>query len=185
MMVAKAPRETDRTVQPAAATRGLARRKLMVVRLARQAYGIPLEAVQEVVPLPLLTRPPGMPPILAGVFSLAGSPVAVLKLERLFAGSDHSARLYTPLVVLRSSNLPLALMVDEAVGIESVAEGDMLPLPETSSFNECAEGVAVISGVHVIVVSPERILTRTEQQRIAAWAALEQSRLAMMEGGGP
>jgi purine-binding chemotaxis protein CheW len=139
-------------------------------------------AVQEVVPLPVLLQPPGLPPILAGVFNLGGRSVAVIKLSKLFADAESPARRYWPLVVLRGGEPRLALLVDQAVGIASIVANDILPLGDNASFNQCADGIAAINDRRTIIISPDCLLTKVEQQRLADSAALEQARLAIMEG---
>ena len=159
-----------------------ARQQHLLVRVADQTYALPLAAVQEVVPLPVLLQPPGLPPVLAGVFNLGGRSVAVIKLSKLFADADAPARRYTPLVVLRGGQPRLALLVDQALGIALIGTKDILPLGDTASFNQCADGIAVVNDRRTILVSPDRLLTKAEQQRLAESAALEQARLAIMEG---
>ncbi|MEX2119100.1 MAG: chemotaxis protein CheW [Pirellulales bacterium] len=157
-------------------------RQLVVFRLAGQAYGIPLSAVKEIVSMPLLSRPPGLPSVLAGFFNLAGLAVAVLRLDQLFSAPNQAIRLYTPILVLQNVGLPLAVMVEDAC-ILGIAESCILPVPENCSFNECAVGVAMVEDSHIIILSPDRLLLRTEQQRLADLAALQQARLAELEGG--
>jgi len=61
---------------------------LLVFHLSGQAYGLPLAEVAEVVPMALLSRAPGLPPLLAGFLNLAGTAVPVLRTDRLFGLPD-------------------------------------------------------------------------------------------------
>ena len=162
---------------------GLAKRRLLTFRLADQTYGISLAAVKEIVPLPLLSRPPGMPSVLAGFFELEGAAIAVLRLDVLFGVANHATHLYTPLLVLQNLGLPLAVMVEEVSGIVSSQMSSIVPVPENTSFNECTEGVLATTDRHIVVLSAERLLLKAEQQRLADFAALEQRRLADVAGG--
>lgn len=162
-----------------------ASRRLVVFRLAGQAYGIPLSAVKEIVSMPLLSQPPGLPPILAGFFNLTGTTVAAVRLSRLFATEDQPMGLYTPLLVLQHFGFPWAVIVEKVVGIVPIPESAILPVPENSSLNACAEGMAATDDCHIIILSPERLLLKTEQQRLAELTALEQKRLAELDGGNP
>jgi len=159
--------------------------RILVFRLAGQVYGIPLAAVKEIVPMPLLSRPPGLPSVLAGFFNLGGTAIAVLRLDHLFAVPNQTPFLYTPLLVLQNFGFPLALMVEEVISIDAIRESSILSAPENSSFNACTEGVAATNEGHVIILSPKRILLETEQQSLAALAAVEQTRLAELGGGKP
>jgi len=158
-------------------------RRIVTFRLAGQVYGLPLEAVQETVFLPLLSQPPGLPAVVAGFFSLGGSAVAVLRLDHLFGIAIQSRHRHTPLLVLRHFVPRLALMVEEVIGIVALQSSAVMPVPENSSFNECSEGVAMAELGNIILLSPDRILLESEQQRIAALTALEEARLAELTGG--
>lgn len=160
-------------------------RHVLVFRVAGQAYGVPLSIVKEIVSMPLLSQPPGLPSVLAGFLNLAGSAVAVIRLDHLFAASKQTTRLYTPLLILHNVGLPLAVIVEDVVGIVVVADSAILPLPDNSSFNKCAVGVATVDAFHIIILSPGQLLLRAEQQRVADLAALEHTRLAELRGGTP
>lgn len=153
-------------------------RRMVVFRIAEQRYALPLEVVQEIVSVPLLSRPAGMPSILAGYFSLGSDVVAVLRVDRLLGSADRPQSLYTPLIVLRSSTARLALMVDEVVDANSIPEGTIVSFHETNSFNGCTEALAVVNGHHVAILSPDRLLLKAEKQRLVEFTAREKCRLA-------
>src|ERR1043166_2132624 len=75
-------------------------RRLLEIELGGQRYGIPLEHVQEIVPMAALV-PPDLPSVLAGMLNLGGTIYPVLRLDRLMHVADRAGGLYTPLIVLR------------------------------------------------------------------------------------
>ncbi len=160
-------------------------RRMVVFRIAEQRYAIPLEVVQEIVSIPLLSRPAGMPSILAGYFSLGTDVVAVLRVDRLLGSADRPQSLYTPLIVLRSSSGPLALMVDEVVDTKTIPEGTIVAFQEAASFNGCTEGMAVVEGHHVALLAPDRLLLKAEKQRLDEFTAREKSRLCELKEATP
>src|SRR5438128_2487698 len=89
---------------------GTDRRSLLLFHLPGHACALPLASVQEVVPMPLLSRPPGLPSVLAGFLDLGGAIVPVLRLDRLLGLSEVVPGLYTPLLVLRQPEDRLALL---------------------------------------------------------------------------
>lgn len=155
--------------------------RLMVFRLGRQAYAVPLTAVQEVLSMPGLSVPPGLPPMLAGFFRLDSEAVAVLHLAHLLQGEQQPIHLYTPLIVLQSPGPSLALIVDEIVNIIPFEQCDFVPVMDKSSINECTQGILRRGSEHVIVLFPDRLLLKAEQQRLTELTALEQTRLAELE----
>ena len=162
-----------------------ARRALVIFHLGGQAYGLPLEEVLEIVPLALLSRPPGLPAMMAGFLGLEGQAVPVLRLDRLFGLPELTPGLYTPLLILRSPGHPLALLVEKVSRITAVAADAVVPVPPGESFNDCAEGVVTLDSHVVLLLSPERLLLDKEQQCLAEFQDLEQARLRALEGDRP
>ena len=87
-----------------------------------------------------LSRPPVVPSLLAGFLNLAGIAVPVLRLDRLFGLPDLALGRYTPLVLLRQRECPLALLVERVSRIVAVPEEAILPVPANQAFNDCVEG---------------------------------------------
>jgi purine-binding chemotaxis protein CheW len=179
--------------QTPAATRPAARptlrlpgaRPYLLFHVAGQAYGLPLGQLREVVPMAELSRPPGLPSLLAGFLNLAGTAVPVLRLDRLFGLPEVVPGLYTPLLVLRGPELPLALLAEQVSRIASVPPEAALPLPAHQAVNDCADGVATLDGRVVVLLSAERLLLEKEQQCLAELQDREQARLRDLEGARP
>jgi purine-binding chemotaxis protein CheW len=137
------------------------------------------------VPLAELSRPPGLPQLLAGFLNRAGVAVAVLRLDRLFGLSEIIPGLHTPLLILRSADPPLALLVERVSRIARLPDDAVLPVPAGESFNDCAEGVATLNGQLVVLLSAERLLLEKESQCLAELQDAEQARLLQLEGPRP
>jgi purine-binding chemotaxis protein CheW len=170
--------ELERTVHDEAATRCHAARKLVIIQLAGQAYGIRVDTVCEILPMPRLSQPPGLPRVLAGFLNLGGQAIPVVKLARLFGLDELAPGLYTPLLLVRWADQPVAILVDAIQGIVSVDELSIVPLPDNLCFNNCAEGLATVGGTNVVLLSDRRLLHEQERQRYGELAAIEQARLA-------
>jgi purine-binding chemotaxis protein CheW len=156
-------------------------RKFVVFRVADQAYGIPLDAVQEILAMAKLTRPAGLPPVLSGFLNLGGVAVPVVGLARLFGLAAREAGLYTPLLIVRCAVQRLALLVDSVMGITPIDTSSAVPVGANVCFNDCAEGLVTAAETNVILLSYERLLREQELRRISELTAIEQSRLASFE----
>lgn len=163
------------------ATTGAGTSRVLAFHLADRLYGLPLAAVEQVIPMAALNAPPGMPSVLAGFLCLGGAAVAVVRLDRLFGLPAAEPGLHTPLIVLREGDPRLALRVDRMRGIVAVDESEMLPGCQTLSFNECVAGMFVVDKEPILLLSVERLLLEKEQQCLAEWHALEQVRLDALE----
>jgi chemotaxis signal transduction protein len=151
--------------------------KMVMLCIGEQRYAIPLAAVQEVLPLSMLSRPPRMPAILDGFMHLGGTVVAVVSLARLFNLPDAAPTLYTPLLLLRGSPAPIALKVVRVLGVVSVSENAKVRLEEHDGCNECVQGAAIIEDHVVVILSPQRILLSQERECLADLLASEQCRI--------
>lgn len=159
------------------------RRKLLVFDLAGQAYALPLEEIQEVLFMAMLSQPPGVPATVAGVLNLGGDAVPVLRLDRLFGLPEQAPGLYTPLLLLRHGDPRLALLVEAVRETLTVAGADILPIPADHSFNDCADGMITHGDRVILLLSAERLLLEKEHQHLAELQDREQSRLQEWEEG--
>lgn len=153
----------------------------MVFHLGGQAYALPLAEIQEVVPMAGLSRPPGLPSVLAGFLNLGGTAVPVIRLSRLFELPEPTLGPYTPLIILRNPDYQVALLVEKVSDILSVPEEAILPVQESHSFNDCADGMITTGGRVVLLLSPERVLLEKEHQCLAEFRDKEQARLSELE----
>ncbi|ACA14812.1 CheW protein [Methylobacterium sp. 4-46] len=152
----------------------------LVVDVAGTGCAVRREAVREVLPLPRLWRPPGVPAALAGFFSLGGAAVPVLDLAVLFGLAGASAgrpMLYRHLLLVGEA-APLALLVDRVDDLVSVEPEAVTPLPQGTALNGCVAGELRCGGrlLHELAVS--RILLAEERARLDAQTRLAQERLA-------
>ncbi len=159
----------------------MSQRKLLIFQLGEHVCGLPVAAVQEVLPLALLARPPGMAPLLEGFLNLRGTAVPVLRTHRLFALAAKTPGLYTPLVLLKNGGFPLALLVDTLLQVAAIPGDAFLPVRDKSCFNDCAEAEVAQEAQRVHVLSPERLLLEEERRRLAELQAMEQRRLEELE----
>lgn len=131
----------------------------------------------------LLGRPPGLPSLLEGFLNLRGTVVPILRLDRLFQLQLNNPGLYTPLVILRSADYPIGLLVDRVTGVLSVPGEAFLPVREKHCFNDCTEAELVLEqdGGPIHVLSSERLLLEQERCRLAELQSTAQQYLRDLE----
>lgn len=132
-------------------------------------------AVQEVVFLPALARPPGMPSILEGVMTLDGKAVPVLRAARLLGLTAAKDGVYTPVLVLKGGGTALA--VERMEDIFRPQAGDLVAAGEDQSFNGCVVAAARYKNKEIHVLDSGRLLLAGERQRIGEFKAMAQARL--------
>lgn len=141
----------------------------------------PLEAVQEVVPMALLSVPPGLPSGLAGFLDLRGTAVPIVRMDRLFDLPEQLPGLYTPFIILRGADTPTGVLVNAVRQILRLEEAAFLPLPEDQIFHACATAALELDGSLVYLLSPERMLVEHERRLLAEFQVVAQARLLHLE----
>ena len=162
-----------------------ARRDVLVFRVGGQRYAIPLRDIAEIVPMARLASSPSLPAVVDGFLNLAGRAVAVVRLARLLGAPEQPPGLYTPLLILRHAEPPLALLVERVERVVRLADGGVLPVGTDDSFNGAVTGVATLDAQPVFLLAPDLLLLAKEQQCLAEFQDREQSRLRALAGAHP
>ncbi|MCI0571351.1 MAG: chemotaxis protein CheW [Myxococcaceae bacterium] len=133
-------------------TSGAATSQQLVFSCGDVWYGVPSDAVQEVVHFGELTRVPGAPAHVLGVFSLRGEVFPVIDVSLLRGGRGERSR---RAVVLRLERGVLALTAGRLGGVSSVI-GDLLPAGDTGPAR-CFLGPGLAQDHEVWVVDAEAL----------------------------
>lgn len=127
-----------------------ARQSHLVFSCGQSWYAVPAERAAEVVSFPALTRVPGAPPHLLGVFAHRGEVVPVVDLGVLTAGKPAASK---RAVLLRLPQGSVALTASRVAGVSSLS-GSMDPLG-SSGVHLHLRGPARAGSDEVSVIEPE------------------------------
>ena len=145
--------------------------------LSGRALAIPGEHVREIVPMADVSTAPAMPGILEGFLNLGGAAIPVMRLDRLFDWPEPARRMYSCVIIMETREAPLGFFADEAMAARPVPSGDILPCPQSQTFNGCVAADIDIDGRRFHLLSPARVLLEQESRRIAEFQVMEQKRL--------
>ncbi|HEX3727649.1 MAG TPA: chemotaxis protein CheW [Pirellulales bacterium] len=151
--------------------------KALIFSLGGQHYGLGLDSILEVLPMPWLARPPATPQVLAGFLNLGGTALPVVRLGGLFGLAEPTFQLYTPLIVARFQQSSFAILVESVQGIASFDPRTSMPFVQ----HDCAAGLVTLGDKNVVLLAIERLLRAHERQRLSELTAIEQSRSASFE----
>lgn len=120
--------------------------------------GIPLAAVERVVPAVEITPLPGAPEPVAGVFNLQGQVVPVLDLRRRFRLPQRATIPEDHVVIVHSAGRLLGVLVDEAQDVvdfdlETITRPDLV----VEGF-EHIQGIVRLKDGLLMINDPERFL---------------------------
>ncbi|MEX0852803.1 MAG: chemotaxis protein CheW [Bauldia sp.] len=155
---------------------------LLAFVAAGRRLALPLNDVERVVPLPLLAVPTGAPNFIEGFFDFHGALVAVVSVGRLLGLGDERLGVYSPLLVLRGQDPPVALHVASITSILKLTAADIQPIGKDETFNACVVGRVGDRGETVYVLSTQEILLAEERAKIASQRAIKRRRLDALAG---
>lgn len=138
---------------------------------------VPLETVQEIVPMARLAAPPGLPSGLAGFLDLRGTAIPIVRLDRMFDLPEQLAGLYTPMIILRGVRGPMGILADSVRGIVPVAPSRLVDIAADRTFQGCARAALELDGEVIHVLSPAALMGASEERCLAEYSAMAQARL--------
>lgn len=138
---------------------------------------LPQAEVLEILPLPTLYAPPGLPPILAGFANIDGENLPVLEMSRLFQLPEQPWQIDQHLLRLRSA--PLLCLIKRALDFSPTAE--VSPLQAEHSFNSWAKGTLRHQKQTFYLLEPQKLLLEEEQLRLQALQEMVDQRLQSWE----
>jgi len=131
--------------------------------LSGETYAVSIEYVQEIIKPKEITEIPHTPEFLRGVVNLRGKIVPVIDLRRRFGLPGNEITKSTRIVVVRSQEQVIGLLVDSVMSVQPIHEKkieavpDMLSGPVDSDF---FDGVANLDGVIVILIDLKKALRK-------------------------
>lgn len=153
---------------------------LLLVAVSGRILAVPVAAVVELVHEPALVRPPRMPSALAGLFSLRGQVVPVLRPDVLLDLPPPPPGPFRVLVVFRGEGgVPWALLVERALAVAE--DRDAAPVPPGQGLDDPVIALLPlpqerVPQERVPVLAPERLLRRSEAAVLAEFAELSRRR---------
>ena len=141
--------------------------QFVVFRLGAEEFGLPIDAVDEVVRMPdQIARLPKAPKFLEGVVNLRGAVVPVIDQRRRFgmpAGEETARR---RLIVVRTGAHRAGLIVDSVSEVLRTSEDEIAPAPAlTGETNPLVQGVVNLqpSDRMILLLDASELLTRAER----------------------
>jgi purine-binding chemotaxis protein CheW len=159
--------------------------KFIVFQIASHHFALSLNDVREILLLPQLLQPPGMPSLLDGLLQYGRKIVPVLRLDRLFNCGEQVPGLYSHLVVvkvaptLQASHQLIAILVDNVSQIVELSAEKIAPIQKEDSFNQCAIGTIHLHHP-VTLLACHQIILESERKVIEEFVQMEEKRLAAL-----
>lgn len=159
--------ETMREMRGAAETeRSDEEEQFVVFRLADEEYGVPIDAVHEIVRVPeQLTRVPRTPPFIEGVVNLRGAVLPVIDQRRRFQLPDAERNDRQRIMVFAIAGVRTGFIVDSVSEVLKIPRAAIVPAPDLAQDDDNAVArVANLAAAKriILMVDVDRLLSRHE-----------------------
>ena len=138
--------------------------QLVVFRLAKEEYGLPITKVQEINRLVPITKLPQTPAFMEGIINLRGRIIPVIDLRKRFslAVSEHNDD--TRIIIVEVSGQTVGIIVDAVTEVVRLPVAGVEPPPPTFILEaQYIYGVGKIDGRLLILLEIDNILTSQEE----------------------
>ncbi|HVC12093.1 MAG TPA: chemotaxis protein CheW [Burkholderiales bacterium] len=119
-------------------------RQVVTFLLDETRFGLPLPAVERVVPAPWITPLPKAPAVVLGIFDLQGKAIPAVSLRRRFGLPERPIELTDRFIVAHTGRRPVALHVDAVAGVVECSDEEIV-VPDS-----IAPGIGHVSGVALL-----------------------------------
>jgi len=148
----------------------------LTFRLGSQVYGLPLEPIQQIIPMLTITPLPEVGDQVAGAINVHGQAVPVIDMRRHVGLAATPFLLYTPIVLAHIGGGLVGLVVDEVLDVLDLPARDLLPagnlLPAELGQSPVLRALAQVAGHLALFLEPEKLFNPDERQALALAAEL-------------
>lgn len=142
------------------------RHRIVVFTVDEQRYGLPLHAVERVVPMVDVTALPAAPEIVLGVMNVQGRVIPVLDLRRRLRRPRRNISIDDQIVVVRTTRRSFGLIVDAARGVLEYSADEAVGAHDIVPGIEQVEGVVKLADGLVLIHDLEKFLSLEEESAL-------------------
>ena len=139
--------------------------RLITFILSEEKYGLDILKVRELISFPEgLTRIPGMPDFIIGMFNLRGLVIPVMDLRKKFKMSSEERHEFSVIIIVDVENKNIGLTVDAVSDVIFVKDEDMQDTSElaVNVDTKFIKGVAKTKDEMIILLDIDYLLSKEE-----------------------
>jgi purine-binding chemotaxis protein CheW len=136
----------------------------VVFRLGAETFAAPVEAIEEIMPLPGLTRVPRAPGWLLGLTNRRGDIIPVVDVRHWLACAPAPRTATTRLLVVSAEAARVATLVDATLEIRPIPPEEILPPESSRRTNPHVKGVHFWAGRLVSIIDIRSVLASDSAQ---------------------
>ena len=138
--------------------------QLVIFRLAKEEYGLPITKVQEINRLVPITKLPQTPSFMEGIINLRGRIIPVVDLRKRFQVSAAEYNDDTRIIIVEVSGQTVGIIVDAVNEVVRLNSDSIEPPPPAFVLDaRYIQGVGKLDGRLLILLDIDSILTAQEE----------------------
>jgi purine-binding chemotaxis protein CheW len=145
--------------------------KVLLVRLGKDLYAIPIAVIEEVLPALPIEAVPQCPDFVRGVIFVRGHLIPVLSAAERLGWKSHQLPDDPTIVCIRVGKRRIGVEFDEALDLMDLATANVLPSSEIGAREGFCTGVIERDGQFIRLLDPEKLTSQEETQR---WLGADQ-----------
>jgi chemotaxis signal transduction protein len=128
---------------------------LLVVRIGAERFGVPLDAIDELLEEPRVRSVPGAPGHLLGLITMGDATLPLYSPSLLLGAEPRGEHVA---LVMHGGGIRMAIAVDDADDVISIVLAEVLDAPRTGHFDDVVLGVAWHEGELLTLLDPRAIV---------------------------
>lgn len=138
--------------------------QLVIFRLAKEEYGLPITKVQEINRLVPITKLPQTPSFMEGIINLRGRIIPVIDLRKRFQLPADGQSDENRIIIVEVNGQTVGIIVDAVTEVVRLAGGSIEPPPPTFILDaQYIHGVGKLDERLLILLDIDKILTSQEE----------------------
>ena len=139
--------------------------QLISFSVGKEEYGIPILEVQEIVRMPKITHLPQTQEFIKGIINLRGNLIPIIDLRERFKMALENYNEMTRVIVVRTVNKQVGIIVDAVSQVLEVNEADMEEAPDIINglSKEYIQGIVKFNDSMIIQLDVGKILSTNDE----------------------
>jgi len=129
---------------------------LLVVRIGAERFGVPLDAIDELLEEPRIRSVPGAPEHLLGLITMGNATLPLYSPSLLLGMEPHGEHVA---LVMHGGGIRMAIAVDDADDVITIALARVLDAPRTGHFDDVVLGLAWNEGELLTLLDPRAMVS--------------------------
>jgi purine-binding chemotaxis protein CheW len=144
-------------------------KQLVVFALAKEAYGVDISTVHEIIRMQAITKVPRAPDFVEGIINLRGKVIPVVDMRKRFGLTVSQQTKDSRIVVVDISDQEVGMVVDAVIEVLRIPSESVDPPSTviTTSDSTYLQGIAKLEDRLIILLDLEQILSISEKKKLA------------------